>query len=300
VYSRDGTRVNKITLQNSVVGKDITYHNGYYWFTERGSRPNDITDDKVRKYDESGNLVSSFKPPASNPKGIAYVGPYLWLYCDGSNKFYKIRTDGAVMDSFDNPTSFHSGIVEGFDVRFEGGTEYLYVASDDGGDPWETGGDRNSWMAKVNMDTLTTEKTYNIPGWDGEGVAFNDKGNVWHNDEYQNTFWLLQIAGTTPPEKGTIVVGSDPSGAVVYINGQKTGSTPLSAQKEPGTYTIRAEYHDQSKSRTVDLQSGETEKLTFQFKEKVRIKETLAEAGIPLLIAGLAIAGLAYADTRAT
>jgi len=304
VYSRDGTRVNRVILQNSVVGKDITYHSGYYWLTDRGSKPNDISDDRVRKYGESGNQVSSFKPPASNPKGIAYVGsahggPYLWLYCDGSDKFYKVRTDGSVMKSFGNPTPFHSGVVEGIDVRFEGGTEYLYVTSDDDGDPAEIGGDRCSWMAKVNMDTLTTEKVYDMPGWDGEGVAFNDRGNVWHNDEYQNTFWLLRIEGAAPPEKGTIVVGSDPSGAVVHIGGQKVGSTPLSVQKKPGTYTVRAEYNGQSKSKTVDLQSGETEKLTFQFKPKgPSLKEMLSRYGIPLLIVGLVIAGIAYEDSK--
>jgi len=186
-YNQSGGKIYNVELADVTIIKDVAYDpdNDWIWATDAAD-----TSIVVAKYSD-GSTINQYNAPASNPKGIAYVensgGDYLWLFCEGSNNIYKYRaSDFTEIENFSNPV-FGSGTTEGIDVRREGGTDYLYIAGDDDGDPAETGGDKNGWLAKVNASTGNqVGSDIELPGWDAEGTALKPGENIiWYHDEYQ-------------------------------------------------------------------------------------------------------------------
>ncbi|MDI6860464.1 MAG: PEGA domain-containing protein [Caldisericia bacterium] len=66
---------------------------------------------------------------------------------------------------------------------------------------------------------------------------------------------------------GSITVKSDPTGLDIYINGNPTGKkTPFTfSSLEPGNYKIEVFYQNESKSESINLNSGENREIYFNF-----------------------------------
>ena len=92
--------------------------------------------------------------------------------------------------------------------------------------PWK---DIDDWYDYIVPAHLSTGAYY-------IGARTEDEGGY-------NTALMKQIIVTSPitPGYAQINVDSEPMGAVVYINGERRGTTPYSAQVAPGVYDIKVE-----------------------------------------------------------
>ena len=95
--------------------------------------------------------------------------------------------------------------------------------------PWK---DIDDWYDYIMPASLSTGAYY-------IGARTEDESGY-------NTALMKQIIVTSPltPGYAQINIDSEPMGAVVYINGERRGTTPLSAQVPPGVYDIKVEKED--------------------------------------------------------
>jgi len=87
------------------------------------------------------------------------------------------------------------------------------------------------------------------------------------------------------PGQGTISVSTTPTGAEVYVGGTYIGTAPVSTNVDPGTYTVRAVYQGQSKSKSVTVQAGETSSVSFTFGYTIQATAGVASASRDLQVA---------------
>jgi hypothetical protein len=78
---------------------------------------------------------------------------------------------------------------------------------------------------------------------------------------------------------GTLVVGSDPSGASVYVEGDYEGTTRLEMEVEPGSYEVELKEDGyQSGSEYARVSAGETENVYLDLNQTVTADAASSEA----------------------
>jgi len=90
------------------------------------------------------------------------------------------------------------------------------------------------------------------------------------------------VYSEAPPEnRGLLVVESDPSGAVVYINGKMVGYTPYSAWIPKGCYSVKVSLAGYiSQSRRVCIKPYTSTKVRFKLKRAKRETGWLLPLGL--------------------
>jgi len=110
--------------------------------------------DKIYKLTTNGTILNSFSSPGTSPSGLTWDGNYLWNADNNLDRIYKLTINGLIVYSFDSPGTSPSGLT------WDG--NYL-------------------WNADYNTDKiykLTTDGTvvssFNSPGTFPRGLAWQD------------------------------------------------------------------------------------------------------------------------------
>ncbi len=85
---------------------------------------------------------------------------------------------------------------------------------------------------------------------------------------------FIKVAGIT--------VSSTPSGATVYIDGNRVGETPLTLELDPGSHKIRLEYDGYTITDSFSLEPGEMLPLNYVFDGTIKVTSTPSEAEVYL------------------
>jgi serine/threonine-protein kinase len=76
-------------------------------------------------------------------------------------------------------------------------------------------------------------------------------------------YWVM-AGSAAEPESGSVAVLSDPSGALVSVNGVARGATPFSVALKPGEHEISVGAGDQMRRRTITVTSGGESRMFFE------------------------------------
>jgi hypothetical protein len=122
--------------------------------------------DKIYKLKLDGTVVDSFDSPGTRPTGLAWDGQYLWHADRDTDKIYKLTAYGVVVDSFDSPYLRPTGLA------WDG--QYLWNADD----------------SSNRIYKLTTNGTivasFDAMGNDAEGLAWD--GTYLRHVDWENVF----------------------------------------------------------------------------------------------------------------
>ena len=100
----------------------------------------------------------------------------------------------------------------------------------------------------------------------------------YHDEAFPVRIWFGKAKVHVPlkpvPPAGSLNVSSDPSGAVIWLNGSKGPKTPAHFSISPGTYLVKIERngwvaHEQTVEITVDLETSMKVQLSFNRMERI-------------------------------
>jgi hypothetical protein len=82
-----------------------------------------------------------------------------------------------------------------------------------------------------------------------------------------------EVALTLGRNAGTLVVETDPGGAVVRIGGETVGTAPVRQELSPGTYRVEAEEEGyEATGRTVEVAEGERREVRLSMRRPLRVE----------------------------
>ena len=122
----------------------------------------------------TGDVISSFSAPGTNPRGLTWDGTNLWLADSNTDLIYELTTTGTVLSSFATPSIEPTGLT------------------------WDG---TNLWLSDTSTDLnyqLTTTGTvlssFATPHPDATGLTW-DGVNLWQVED-SGTHYELTTAGT--------------------------------------------------------------------------------------------------------
>ncbi|MBA7490855.1 hypothetical protein ES702_01398 [subsurface metagenome] len=141
------------------------------------------------------------------------------------------------------------------------------------------------WLAwKVQSRRIVRYDSGGIGQTIRNAEAFDGFSSLFGTAEQFNT--AVSIYATYEPSKGTLnvyaVADSETVKASVQVKEtQQQENTPFSLRLEPGTYTLTATYEDQTLTKIITIEAGETSTVTFPFTLMHTL--TIVSAPIPTL-----------------
>jgi len=210
----------------------------------------------IFKLNLTGAVVTSFRSPGPDPRGLAWDGTYLWNADATYQTIFKLNLTGAVVASFRSPGSSPVGIawdgtylwaadsvmVEIYKIDPLSGSVVQTFRSPDS-DPYGLTWDGTYlWIATRSLDTIwkinhttgAVVTSFRSPGPDPRGLAW-DGTYLWNADHTYQTIHQMTVDGVvvnsfrTPgpspsgltwvPAIVTYTIATDPSGLEVEVDG---------------------------------------------------------------------------------
>jgi len=165
--------------EGSRTPRDLAVVGNSLWITDSGR-------DKLYEVDCSGNVLSEFSTPGSDPRGIAWDGARLWYFDRGSRFMHEIDLealgDGSDMSDAAQPV-WEIPVSEPTSLAW--GDGYLWLLDDTAGD---------EAIYKFTMDGGAVE-SFSAPGSSPAGIAWHG-GHIWCSDSGTDTIYWMTTDGT--------------------------------------------------------------------------------------------------------
>lgn len=188
------TSAGSITYTNIKAPNGVTFDGTYLWVSDVGGGPTPAT---IYQIDYSGNIQTSWSPPASAPTGITWDGTYLWISDSGNNEVYKYYTNGTQIVNYTAPSGSTQGLSFGkvsTTPSMARGTFFSTIElSDANGRVWLTGtllGD----VPGVTGGGILANITFTIDGSGNSPLDLHDTYLVGRNFINKSTYYITHTA----------------------------------------------------------------------------------------------------------